>query len=150
MIDRKDKIAQLRMMAKTAGSGLPDGFADALCGLLSEMDEEIERLRQGKKETDSYLECIDKDLSALEDAVFAEDEDGETDECTHDCASCGMAGECGFTDNDADTISYTCPHCGAELTFDIDAFDLDGELTCPDCGGELIIEIEDDSADEDN
>lgn len=97
--------------------------------LLSELTEEVESLRQDHEDLNEYMEAIDSDLSDLEDA-FYEDEDDQDDGDDSD----------GDDDN---VVEYTCPHCGEEMTFEVDSFDFDEDYLCPNCHQPLFPETPD-------
>ena len=64
-------------------------------------------------------------------------------------SSCGCGGDDDEEETDEDDddqlVEYTCPHCGNEVTFEIDGFDLEEENLCPACGKPLFpIDGEDD------
>ena len=56
------------------------------------------------------------------------------------CCGCGGDDDEEETDEDDDDqlVEYTCPHCGNEVTFEIDGFDLEEENLCPACGKPLF------------
>ena len=97
--------------------------------LLSELTEEVESLRQDHEDLNEYMEAIDSDLSDLEDA-FYEDEDDQDDED-------------GADGDDDNVVEYTCPHCGEEMTFEVDSFDFDEDYLCPNCHQPLFPEAPD-------
>ncbi len=100
--------------------------------LLSDVTKELESLREDQDDLSSYVEAIDNDLSDLEDTVlddedFDDDEDDEDDE-----------------DEDDNLVEYTCPHCGEEMTFEVDSFDFDEDYLCPNCHQPLFPETPED------
>lgn len=102
---------------------------------MQDMAEELSALRKDHDELDEYVESIDDDLADMEEYLFEdEDEDG--------CGSCG--GCCGCDDeddedeDDEEMVEYTCPHCGNDVAFEIDGFDLEEENLCPACGKPLF------------
>ena len=98
--------------------------------LLSELTEEVESLRQDHEDLNEYMEAIDSDLSDLEDAFYGDDEDDPDDGDDSD----------GDDDN---VVEYTCPHCGEEMTFEVDSFDFDEDYLCPNCHQPLFPETPD-------
>lgn len=102
---------------------------------MQDMAEELSTLRKDHDELDEYVESIDDDLADMEEYLF-EDEDED------DCGGCG--GCCGCDDeddedeDDEEMVEYACPHCGNEVTFEIDGFDLEEENLCPACGKPLF------------
>lgn len=110
--------------------------------LLSEMAQEMDALRKDHDELDEYVESIDSDLSDMEDVIYGdEDEDG----CCGDCSQCHSNNdEEDDDDEDEDNlVEYTCPHCGEEMTFEVDNFDFDEDYLCPNCHQPLFPETPD-------
>ena len=101
--------------------------------LLDDMSKELASLREDQDDLSSYVEAIDNDLGDLEDVVLG-DEDGE-DEDFED-------GE-DEDDEDDNLVEYTCPHCGEEMTFEVDSFDFDEDYLCPNCHQPLFPETPD-------
>lgn len=118
--------------------------------VLGEMADEMEALRKDYDELDEYVESIDDDLADMEETLFGdEDEEG----CGH-CGHCGGDDEDDEDEDDDDddedeedddededddeVVSYTCPHCGNEVTFEINGFDFEEENLCPACGKPLF------------
>ena len=103
--------------------------------VLSDITAEIASLREDHDDLSSYVEAIDNDLSDLEDAVLEDggDEDFE-DEDDEDTEDDGV-------------VEYTCPHCGEEMTFEVDSFDFDEDYLCPNCHQPLFPETPDDDED---
>ncbi len=100
--------------------------------LLADITKEIETLREDHDDLSSYVEAIDNDLSDLEDVVMEdEDFDGDEDEDGED------------EDADDSVVEYTCPHCGEEMTFEVDSFDFDEDYLCPNCHKPLFPETPD-------
>ena len=131
MSNINDRVAYLKGLAE--GMKLSDETNEGklllkLLDVLEEMAEEITTLRADHDELDEYVESIDDDLADMEEYLFEdeededdEDEDGEDDE-----------------DDDDQTVVYECPHCGNEVTFEIDGFDFEEENLCPACGKPLF------------
>ncbi len=97
--------------------------------LLDDMSKELASLREDQDDLSSYVEAIDNDLGDLEDVVLGdenEDEDAEDGE-----------------DEDDNLVEYTCPHCGEEMTFEVDSFDFDEDYLCPNCHQPLFPETPD-------
>ena len=90
------------------------------------------------------MESIDSDLSDMEDLVYGDDEDEEGD-----CACCGQCHQDDDEDDDDEDedsdnlVEYTCPHCGEEMTFEVDNFDFDEDYLCPNCHQPLFPETPD-------
>ena len=100
---------------------------------LEDMAEEISALRADHDELDEYVESIDDDLADMEEYLFDdddydddEDEDDEDEEENED------------EDEDDQMVVYTCPHCGNEVTFEVDGFDFEEDNLCPSCGKPLF------------
>ena len=98
--------------------------------LLADVSSEIEALKEDHDDLSSYVEAIDNDLSDLEDAVFEDDDFEDEDEEEED--------------EDDSVVEYTCPHCGEEMTFEVDSFDFDEDYLCPNCHQPLFPETPDD------
>ncbi len=99
--------------------------------LLSDLAEEVDSLRRDHEDLNEYVESIDSDLSDLEDVLYDEDEDGQDN------------GENGDEEEDDSLVEYTCPHCGEEMTFEVDSFDFDEDYLCPNCHQPLFPEAPD-------
>ncbi len=112
--------------------------------LLEEMAKEHDALVDSVEELNEYVESIDEDLSDIEETLF-EDEDDD-DECDCDCGSCGC--HCDDAEEDDRVVQYACPHCGEEMTFEVDNFDFDEDYLCPNCHEPLFAEDEDMDDDE--
>ncbi len=103
--------------------------------VLSDAAAEIVSLRADHDDLSSYVEAIDNDLSDLEDTLLDDDENPDED------------GEEGTEDDSV--VEYTCPHCGEEMTFEVDSFDFDEDYLCPNCHQPLFPETQDDDDDDD-
>ena len=100
--------------------------------LLADLAAEVESLRNDHEDLNEYVESIDSDLSDLEDVLYDEDggeEDGDEED---------------DEDEDDSLVEYTCPHCGEEMTFEVDSFDFDEDYLCPNCHQPLFPEAPDD------
>ena len=51
-------------------------------------------------------------------------------------------------DEDDGVVEYTCPHCGEEMTFEVDSFDFDEDYLCPKCHQPLFPESPDEGEDQ--
>ena len=100
--------------------------------LLADLAAEVEILRNDHEDLNEYVESIDSDLSDLEDVLYDEDED-DGDEGEEDDDE----------DEDDSLVEYTCPHCGEEMTFEVDSFDFDEDYLCPNCHQPLFPEAPD-------
>ena len=101
--------------------------------LLSDITEEIAAVQKDHNDLSDYVEAIDNDLSDLEDAVFGDEEQDDKDEDFDREA-----------DGDDGIVEYTCPHCGEEMTFEVDSFDFDEDYLCPNCHKPLFPETPND------
>ena len=101
---------------------------------LSDITAEIDSLREDHDDLSSYVEAVDNDLSDLEDVVLGDedDEDGDFEDGGDE------------DDEDDNLVEYTCPHCGEEMTFEVDSFDFDEDYLCPNCHQPLFPETPDD------
>ena len=99
--------------------------------LLSDLAEEVDSLRRDHEDLNEYVESIDSDLSDLEDVLYDEDEDSQDDDENED------------EEEDDSLVEYTCPHCGEEMTFEVDSFDFDEDYLCPNCHQPLFPEAPD-------
>ena len=106
--------------------------------LLSDLTAEVEALRSDYNDLDEYVEAIDSDLSDMEDLVY--DEDGEDEDDGFD----DEEDEEEDDGEDGNLVEYTCPHCGEEMTFEVDSFDFDEDYLCPNCHQPLFPETPDD------
>ena len=103
---------------------------------LSDIIAEIDSLREDHDDLSSYVEAVDNDLSDLEDVVLGDDdEDEDFDDEDED-------------DEDDGLVEYTCPHCGEEMTFEVDSFDFDEDYLCPNCHQPLFPETPDEDDEE--
>ena len=100
--------------------------------VLADMAKEINTLSEAQEELNEYVESIDDDLADMEESLFGEDEKScDCDECGHDHDS---------DEDNEELVEYTCPHCGHEMSFEVDAFDFDEENLCPECHKPLFPE----------
>lgn len=109
--------------------------------LMADMAAEVETLRHDHEELNEYVESIDSDLSDMEDVLF---DDEEEEGCG--CGHCHHDNEEEDEDEDGDNdnlVEYTCPHCGEEMTFEVDNFDFDEDYLCPSCHQPLFPETPD-------
>lgn len=123
-----DRVAYLKGLAE--GMQISDEtnegklFLKAL-DVLEQMADELTELRKDYDELNEYVESIDDDLADMEDLLL-DDEDEDDDDEEDD------------EDEEGEVVEYTCPHCGNEVTFDIDGFDFEEENLCPACGKPLF------------
>ena len=100
--------------------------------LLADVTAKLEAVQEEQDDLSDYVEAIDNDLSDLEDLVYDEDEEDGDNEDDED------------EDGDDSVVEYTCPHCGEEMTFEVDSFDFDEDYLCPNCHQPLFPETPDD------
>ena len=128
MSNINDRVAYLKGLAE--GMKLSDETSEGklllkMLDVLEEMAGEITSLRTDYDELDEYVESIDDDLADMEEYLFdEEDEDGFEDDDEED--------------EDDQMVVYTCPHCGNEVTFEVDGFDFEEDNLCPSCGKPLF------------
>ncbi|MBQ9299655.1 MAG: hypothetical protein IJ214_04015 [Clostridia bacterium] len=138
MSNINDRVAYLKGLAE--GMKLSDETNEGklllkMLDVLENMAEEITALRSDYDELDEYVESIDDDLADMEEYLFDdEDEDGYEDGDDED-----------EDEDDDQMVVYTCPHCGNEVTFEIDGFDFEEDNLCPNCGEPLFPTDGDDS-----
>ena len=102
---------------------------EKILDLLADITKEMEDMHEAHEDLSAYVEAIDNDLGDLEDQVLGdEDFDDDKDE------------ENGEDDG---VVEYTCPHCGEEMTFEVDSFDFDEDYLCPNCHKPLFPETPD-------
>ena len=135
-----DRASYLKGLADGMDLNMEKGSNKLLVEALSvmqEMAEELEKLSTAHDELNEYVESIDDDLADMEEYLY--DEDDEDEGCSG-CCGCGGDDDEEETDEDDDDqlVEYTCPHCGNEVTFEIDGFDLEEENLCPACGKPLF------------
>lgn len=116
-----------------------------LLDVMAEMAEENAALRKDLDELNEYVESIDEDLASMEEALFGNEDE---DDCDCGCG-CGHHHHDGDEDEEDDdeaeddhVVEYTCPHCGEEMTFEVDNFDFDEDYLCPNCHQPLFPEEE--------
>ena len=145
-----DRVSYLKGLAeglKLDTSKSEGKLIEKMLELMSDMANELAELRQAQEETNEYVDSIDQDLSELEDIIY-DDEDDE--ECSGDCAGCDRRDVCEDSDEDDGTVEYTCPHCGEEMTFDVESFDFDEDYLCPSCHQPLFPETPDEDDEDDD
>ena len=131
MSNLSDRVSYLKGLAeglKLDTEKSEGKLIEKILEVLADISAEIASIREDHDDLSSYVEAIDNDLSDLEDAVFeddgSEDEDDEEEE-------------------DDSVVEYTCPHCGEEMTFEVDSFDFDEDYLCPNCHQPLFPETPD-------
>ncbi len=127
MSDINDRVAYLKGLAE--GMKLSDETNEGklllkTLDVLEKMAEELTTLRADHDELDEYVESIDDDLADMEEYLFDDEEEDDEDE----------------DEDDDQMVVYTCPHCGNEVTFEVDGFDFEEDNLCPNCGKPLFPE----------
>ena len=127
MSDINDRVAYLKGLAE--GMKLSDETNEGklllkTLDVLEKMAEELTTLRADHDELDEYVESIDDDLADMEEYLFDDEEEDDEDE----------------DEADDQMVVYTCPHCGNEVTFEVDGFDFEEDNLCPNCGKPLFPE----------
>ncbi len=140
MSNINDRVAYLKGLAE--GMKLSDETNEGklllkMLDVLENMAEELTTLRADHDELDEYVESIDDDLADMEEYLFddEDEDDGYEDDEDED-------------EDDDQMVSYTCPHCGSEVTFEIDGFDFEEDNLCPNCGKPLFPTDGDDADEE--
>lgn len=139
MSNISDRVAYLKGLAE--GMKLSDETNEGklllkMLDALEAMAEEIAALRTDYDELDEYVESIDDDLADMEDYLFDDEDEDEADLDDED-----------EDEDDDQVVTYTCPHCGNEVTFEIDGFDFEEDNLCPSCGKPLFPTDGDEDAD---
>ena len=108
---------------------------EKMLDLLSDVTQEIEDIRSEHDDLNEYVEAIDNDLSDIEDLIYDEEDEEDGDEDDEEDLS--------DEEEDDNLVEYTCPHCGEEMTFEVDNFDFDEDYLCPNCHQPLFPETPD-------
>ena len=98
-----------------------------LIDTLGEAAKEITALQEEAKTLGEYIEEIDCDLGDVEELIFEDDEEDDSDDMLE--LSCPHCNETIYVDDGVDLNSLKCPECGHEFT----VRQIDGECGC-DCG----------------
>ena len=100
-----------------------------MIGILEELAMSVEDLEENALNLGEEIDVLSDDLADVEEVVFDEDEDNDTE------------------DYDDDWFEVECPTCGADILVD-DAALLEGEVECPTCGARYAMELSDDEDEE--
>lgn len=100
-----------------------------MIGILEELAMSVEDLEENALNLGEEIDVLSDDLADVEEVVFDEDEDDDTE------------------DYDDDWFEVECPTCGADILVD-DAALLEGEVECPTCGARYAMELSDDEDEE--
>ena len=98
-----------------------------LLDLVAEMASELEALDASQQQLSDFVDMMDDDLSTVEE-ILSDDEEEDWDE----------DGEEEDAEDDDISVTYTCPHCGEEITLSLDDLDLEDDMPCPACGKPLF------------
>ncbi len=98
--------------------------------VMEEMAQKIVELDGDIDELDEYVASMENDLSDVEDALFADDEDDDDDEADEEL-------------DEDEEVEVNCPHCGKEFTIRAGQINFDDDVLCPACGKSIL-----DAADE--
>ena len=100
-----------------------------MIGILEELAMSVEDLEENALNLGEEIDVLSDDLADVEDVVFDEDEDDESE------------------DYDDDWFEVECPTCGETLVIDDEAL-ADGEVECPKCGSRYAMDLSDDEEEE--
>ena len=156
MSNLTDRVSYLKGLAeglKLNTESNEGKLIEKMLEVLADLAAEVEDLRADHDDLNEYVESIDSDLSDMEDMLFGDEDEegcgchchGEDDE---DGCGCGGHGHCHCHDDEDDDedeslVEYTCPHCGEEMTFEVENFDFDEDYLCPACHQPLFPETPD-------
>ena len=130
MSNLSDRVSYLKGLAeglKLDTEKSEGKLIEKILEVLTDVSAEIDSIREDHDDLSSYVEAIDNDLSDLEDVVL-EDDDFEDRDANNN------------NEVDDSVVEYTCPHCGEEMTFEVDSFDFDKDYLCPNCHKPLFPE----------
>ncbi len=114
----------------------------AIADLLEDLSLSVADLEEETSAMREYIDEMDNDLSAVETAVYEDDEDEDDDDEEHDCVNC---------DRDECVVRLECPACGEEIFVESCELEDCEQLECPSCGEmlDVVCEEADDEDDED-
>ena len=138
MSNLSDRVSYLKGLAeglKLDTEKSEGKLIEKILEVLTDITAEIDSIREDHDDLSSYVEAIDNDLGDLEDVVLGDDEDEDFDDEDED------------EEDDDGLVEYTCPHCGEEMTFEVDSFDFDEDYLCPNCHQPLFPEAPDEDDD---
>jgi len=136
MSNLSDRVSYLKGLAeglKLDTEKSEGKLIEKILEVLTDITAEIDSIREDHDDLSSYVEAIDNDLSDLEDVVLEDDDFEDDDEDDEDDED----------EEDDSIVEYTCPHCGEEMTFEVDSFDFDEDYLCPNCHQPLFPETPD-------
>lgn len=116
------KVAYLNGLVE--GLGIDDKSKEgkailAISNVLKQMAEEIEEIKDSQIDMEDYMDAIDEDLSDVEDDLYGDD---------YDCNS------------DDDFEEVHCPYCDEVVYVDRDICEEHDEITCPNCHKNIEVE----------
>ena len=106
----------------------------AIIDVLEDIALELADIQDAQEELGDGLDAVSDDLEDVEDLLFGEDEDQDSEYELDDLGE------------DEDCYATTCPTCEETIYFDESVLE-DGEVICPNCGEKLEFDLE--SLDED-
>ena len=102
-----------------------------MIGILEELAMSVEDLEENALNLGEEIDVLSDDLADVEDVVFDEDEDDESE------------------DYDDDWFEVECPTCGETIVVDEEAL-AEGEVECPECGSRYAMDISEDDEEVEN
>lgn len=98
------------------GLGLEEGSKEGriikeIVGILHQISEELEEIKDVQKDMQEYIDVLDEDLSNLEDELYDDDDYEDID----------------------DFIDMTCDSCGETIYVDSTILQNKESITCPNC-----------------
>lgn len=142
MSNLSDRVSYLKGLAEglKLDTDKSEGkLIEKILEVLADVAADLDTLREDQDDLNAYVEAIDNDLGDLEDVVLGNEDDEDDD---------FMDDEDGDEDEDDNLVEYTCPHCGEEMTFEVDSFDFDEDYLCPNCHQPLFPETPDEDEEE--
>ena len=142
MSNLSDRVSYLKGLAEglKLDTDKSEGkLIEKILEVLADVAADLDTLREDQDDLNAYVEAIDNDLGDLEDVVHGNEDDEDDD---------FMDDEDGDEDEDDNLVEYTCPHCGEEMTFEVDSFDFDEDYLCPNCHQPLFPETPDEDEEE--
>jgi DNA-directed RNA polymerase subunit delta len=136
MDDLRAKVSYLQGLAEGLEIEQGSGEGRVICAMLNLMGDMADQMADvvtGQGELAQYIDDVDFDLGALEEAVYV---DGDEDEVYFTPDSESLQEQMGATsaDQDAEIAIVACPSCGEVLA--ATSGDMGGTLAmvCPACG----------------
>ncbi len=144
MEEIRSRVSYLQGLAEgmDIDASSPEGrVITAVLDVLGEVTQRLDDLIEAQEELAEYLEDVDFDLGALEDAVYADEEeeaDFTVDE--DDAAEVCFIPEAEVRKVEDGVDFVACPICGETVAAAVGEVDdeVEGDLTCPTCGTEIV------------